>query len=106
MEKSTIKMRVRAKDGEIKLRALIKHPMETGLRKDKVTGLNIPAHYITYLVVECNGEAVFSADWSASIAENPFISIKFAGSQGDTVKLIWKDNRGGSDFIERRVSGK
>ncbi len=103
MEKSTIKIRLKEKDGQIWLRALIKHPMETGLRKDKMTGLDIPAHYINDVVVEANGETVFSADWSTSISQNPFLFIKFSGSKGDTVRLTWKDNMGKSDFIEKTV---
>ena len=103
METSTIRYRIKHKDGQIWLRALIKHPMETGLRKDEKTGLNIPAHYINYLVVEANGETVFSADWSTSISENPLLFIKFAGSKGDTVRLTWKDSMGQSDFIETTV---
>jgi len=104
--KSTIKIRVKEKDGQIWLRALIKHPMETGLRKDKITGMNIPAHYISKLVVETNGETVFSADWSTSISQNPFLFIKFDGSKGDTVRLTWRDNMGNSDFIEQTVGKK
>ena len=106
MEKSTIKIRAKEKDGQIWLRALIKHPMETGLRKDKTTGIEIPAHYINNVVVEANGETVFSADWSTSISQNPFLSIKFDGSEGDTVRLGWKDNMGKSDFVEKTVGKK
>lgn len=101
MEKSSIKIRAKEKDGQIWLRALIKHPMETGLRKDNTTGIQIPAHYIHNVVVQSNGETVYSADWSTSISQNPFMLIKFDGSAGDTVRLTWKDNRGNSDFVDR-----
>ena len=106
MDKPTIKMRVKEKDGAIWLRALIKHPMETGLRKDKKIGTTIPAHYISDIVVESNGETVFSADWTASVSQNPFLLIKFYGSTGDRVKLTWKDNMGNSDSLEKTVGKK
>lgn len=106
MDQPTIKMRVKEKDGAIWLRALIKHPMETGLRKDKETGKTIPPHYISDVLVESNGETVFSADWSTSISENPFLSIKFFGSEGDRVRLSWKDNMGNSDFVAKTVGKK
>jgi sulfur-oxidizing protein SoxZ len=80
--------------------------METGLRKDKKTGMTIPSHYISDVVVESNGETVFSADWSATLSKNPFLSIKFYGSKGDTVRLTWKDNMGNSDFVEKTVGKK
>ena len=106
MKESSIKIRVKEKDGQITLRALIQHPMETGLRKDKITGVEIPPHYISDVLVESNGETVFSADWSTSISKNPFLSIKFYGSNGDTVRLSWKDNMGNSDFVEKTVGKK
>ena len=105
MAASTIKMRAKEQDGKIHLRALIKHPMETGLRKDKQTGIIIPAHYINDVVVEINGITVFSADWTGSISANPFLSISFDGAVGDAVRLTWKDNMGNSDSLEKIVGG-
>ncbi len=46
MAKSSIKVRAKVKKGEAKVKCLISHPMETGLRKDKKTGKLIPAHFI------------------------------------------------------------
>ena len=43
---STIKMRPKESNGVVTVKALIKHPMETGQRKDKKTGDLIPAHFI------------------------------------------------------------
>lgn len=103
MKSSSIKIRVKAEDGKIHLRALIKHPMETGRRKDAATGDLVPAHFINSVVVESNGEAVFSADWSTSVAADPFLSIVFDGKAGDNVRLAWQDNTGRSDSIEKQV---
>ena len=36
---STIKMRPKESNGVVTVKALIKHPMETGQRKDKKTGI-------------------------------------------------------------------
>lgn len=103
MAKSTIKMRTKEKDGKIYLRALVTHPMETGLRKDKETGLIIPAHFINSVAVEVNGEPVFSADWTTSVSKDPFLSISFDGGTGDKVKLTWNDNMGNSGSLEQTV---
>ena len=43
---STIKIRAKESNGVVTVKALMKHPMETGKRKDKKTGENIPAHFI------------------------------------------------------------
>ena len=39
---STIKIRAKESNGVVTVKALMKHPMETGKRKDKKTGDNIP----------------------------------------------------------------
>ncbi|GAA0417985.1 thiosulfate oxidation carrier complex protein SoxZ [Cocleimonas flava] len=106
MAKSTIKLRTKEKGGKVQVKALITHPMETGLRKDKKTGDKIPAHYITEVKVEANGKTVLTADWSGSVSKNPFISFNYAGSKGDKVKLTWTDNMGKSDSIEKEVGKK
>ena len=92
------KVRAQLKGGETTLKALITHPMETGLRKDKKTGKVIPAHFIQKLVVEHNGKSVLDADWGAAISANPYLSMKFSGAAaGDSVKITWNDNTGASD---------
>ena len=103
MAKSTIKLRTKEKGGKIQVKALITHPMETGLRKDKKSGGKIPARYITELVVAANGKPVLTAHWSGSVSKNPFISFSYAGSKSDSVKLSWKDNTGKSDSLEKKV---
>jgi len=106
MAKSTIKLRTKAKGGKIQVKALISHPMETGLRKDKKTGKAIPAHFISEVIVEANGKPVLTALWSGSVSKNPFLSFNYAGTKDDTVKLSWKDNTGKSDSIEKKVGKK
>lgn len=105
MAKSTIKLRTKEKGGKIQVKALITHPMETGLRKNK-KGKTIEAHYISKITVEANGKAVLTADWSGSISKNPFLSFKYAGTKEDKVKLSWEDNTGKSDSIEKKIGEK
>ena len=104
MAKSTIKLRTKNKGGKIQVKALIKHPMESGLRKDKKTGEKIPAHYINEVVIDVNGKPALAISWSASVSKNPFVSFAYAGAKGDAVKLSWKDNTGKSDSLEKKVS--
>lgn len=106
MAKSTIKLRTKEKGGKIQVKALITHPMETGLRKDKKTGGKIPANYITEVVVTANGKPVMTANWTGAVSKNPFLSFDYAGSKSDMVKLTWKDNNGKSDSIEKKVGQK
>ena len=92
------KVRAQLKGGVTTLKALITHPMETGMRKNKKTGKKIPAHYIQKLTVEHNGKNVLDADWGPAISTDPYLSIKFKGAaKGDKVKISWNDNTGMSD---------
>jgi len=92
------KVRAQAKGGVTTLKALITHPMETGLRKNKKTGKKIPAHFIQKLTVEHSGKSVLDADWGPAVSANPYLSIKFKGAaKGDSVKISWSDNTGKSD---------
>lgn len=94
-----IKLKAKEKDGVLQVKALMNHPMETGQRKDS-KGEKIPAHYISEVVVQVNDKDVISANWGASISQNPYLSVSVAGKKGDKVKLSWTDNKGESDSAE------
>ena len=97
---SSIKMRANADGDVITVKALISHPMETGLRKDKA-GKLIPADFIQEVSCEHNGVAVLTAQWGTAISKNPYLSFRFRGGKaGDTLKLSWKDNTGKTDSAE------
>ena len=58
MASKTIKLKAKAENGEVTVKALIKHPMETGRRKDKDTGELVPAHFINEVTCTHKGEPV------------------------------------------------
>jgi len=102
---SSIKARAKMSDGVTTVKALVKHPMETGQRKDKKSGKLIPAHFIQEVVCEHNGTKVMTALWGAAVSKNPYLSFKFAGAKtGDSLKISWVDNKGESDSTETKVS--
>ena len=101
---STIKIRANAEGDVITVKALISHPMETGLSKDK-SGKVIPADFIQEVSCEHNGVPVLTAQWGTAISKNPYLSFKFKGGKvGDTLKMSWKDNIGKSDSEETVIS--
>ena len=105
MASNTIKIRAKASGGTTEVKALIQHPMETGLRKDKKTGEKIPAHYIKEVVVQHNGNVVCTANWGVAVSKNPYLSVKFKGGKaGDTVNVSWNDNNGDSDSRDVKIS--
>lgn len=92
------KVRASLKGDVTTVKALITHPMETGLRKDKKSGKKIPAHYIQDLTAEHNGKKILNAEWGPAVSQNPYLSFKFTGAKaGDKIKLSWVDNKGDSD---------
>jgi len=102
---ASIKIRAKVSDGLTTVKALVKHPMETGQRKDKKTGKLIPAHFIQEVTCEHNGNTVITAMWGPAISKNPYLSFKFKGAgKGDTLKLSWVDNKGEKDSAETQVS--
>lgn len=104
MAETAIRIRAQMKDNVTEVKALMSHEMETGLRKDKKTGETIPAHFIKDVVCEHNGKQVMVAHWGVAVSKNPYLSFKFKGAaKGDTVKVSWTDNKGGSAESEAKV---
>ena len=102
---ASIKIRAKAKDGVTTVKTLMSHPMETGTRKDSKTGKNIPAHYITEVTAEHNGNKVMTAHWAGGISKNPYMSFMFKGAAaGDKIRISWVDNQGKSDSEEAEIS--
>ena len=99
-----IKIRAQAKKGVTTVKALMSHPMHTGLRKNKKTGKKIPAHYIQEVKCEHNGNVMLTALWGPAISKNPYLSFKFkGGAKGDSIKVSWVDNKGESSSKEAKV---
>lgn len=89
-----IKLKARSRRGVIKLKALVNHPMETGLRKQK--GKVVPANHITDLTISVNGTAVMTSDIGSSISKNPYFQFWIEGKKGDEITLSYNDNNGKS----------
>lgn len=102
----TIKSKTKmTSDGNVQVKMLIKHPMETGQRKDRKTGKPIPAHYVEVVTCEWQGKEMIRAHWGPAISKNPYLSFKITGPQvGDTLTLRWSDNKGESGEQQSQVS--
>jgi len=95
---NSIKVRAKLKGDVTEVKALMSHPMETGLRKDKKTGEVIPAHFIQEVICTWQDKQVMNALWSGGVSKNPYIAFKFKGAaKGDSIELTWTDNKGESD---------
>ena len=78
--------------------------METGRRKDDLTGKIVPAHFITELRLEHAGRPVVEGLLSTAVSKNPYFAFELESAQpGDTIRVSWKDNQGSSDSASYKI---
>lgn len=92
-----MKIKAKVKNNAVDVKLLIKHPMETGRRKDG-DGKLIPAKYITEVEAVHNVNVVFHAEFGTAISKDPYLAFRFKGGvKGDVVTIMWKDSAGASE---------
>ena len=86
------------------VRILMRHPMETGQRKD-AKGEIVPVHFIQNVVVTHNGNVVLDAQWSQAVSRNPVFAVRVRGAKaGDKIAVTWVDNKGDKRTDEATVA--
>ncbi len=75
------------------VRALVAHPMETGLRVDAL-GNKVPRDIVRRVEARLDGELVFAADLHPAVAANPYCAFPLV-VQGDGALIVsWVGDRG------------
>jgi len=93
-----------AKRGEVILiKTLIKHPMETGYRRDH-RGQVIPRHIIKRFVATYNGEEVFSADLTQGVAANPYLAFTTTAVESGELAFAWTDDLGSTHTEKAEIT--
>jgi len=95
-----IKLKPKARKGVIGIKALIKHPMETGLRKKK--GKIVPANHIVSMEILHNGATVVNADIGSSISKDPYFKFQVPGAKGDLIEIRYTDSLGKSGSASKK----
>ena len=101
---SSIKMRAKSKDGVTTVKALISHPMETGLRKDSKTKKLIPRNIINKFVCTFEGKEVISADLHPAVAANPYFAFFTRVEKSGTFEFTWTDDKGKSTKASKKIT--
>ncbi|WP_102960107.1 quinoprotein dehydrogenase-associated SoxYZ-like carrier [Mangrovicella endophytica] len=84
-----------ANGGRSEAQLMIRHPNNSGLQKDQVTLLYIPAHFITDLTVSRDGQPVFTMSGGISISEDPSFRFDYAADGGPgTFAAMARDTEG------------
>lgn len=105
MSNNPIKIKAVMENNVAHVKMMIKHGMETGLRKDKTTGETIAASFIKEVHCEHNGQLALVANWSSAISKDPYLSFKIQGAKsGDKIIISWIDNNGLSESSEATIN--
>ena len=103
--KPRVKVPKTAAVGEvIELKALISHPMHTGLAKNKKTGEKIPRKIINRMTVSFDDEEFFSTDFTPAISANPFLAIPFKALKSGAFKFVWVEDGGAEFSISKKMT--
>ena len=78
----------------INVRALLSHPMLTGMSRDQA-GIPIPAYFVNDVEITYGGERVAHFEWSSGISRDPFVGFSLRASKEAPLVATWKDNKGG-----------
>lgn len=86
---------------------MIRHPNYSGLQRDQITQLFIPAHFIDHLEVWQGDELLFTMDGGISISENPVFRFAYNdnGATALTVKATDTDGNSFESNLPKSVSG-
>jgi sulfur-oxidizing protein SoxZ len=86
-----------AAKGEVfRVKTIISHEMETGLRFDD-NGAVIPRKIINRFVCTYAGTVVFSVDLHEAVSANPFLEFFLVATETGPLEFIWEED-GGSVF--------
>ena len=92
----SFRLKAENKGDAYEIKALFKHPMETGPRKNKATGEVYPADFINEVTGKVNGAPAMVAEWSGAVSQNPFLAFRVTGKAGDKVEVSCTSNKGDS----------
>lgn len=87
-------MPAEAKKGEVvDIKAILRHPMETGYRVDRV-GQKIPRNIVTEMAVTYDGSEVLRWHLQPGIAANPYIGFSTVATVTGELVFTWTDDQG------------
>lgn len=87
--------------GEIfRVRAIVGHPMETGLRRG-ADGGTIPRLIINRFVCRYDDVEAFSVDLREAVAANPFLEFHLRATVSAVLEFTWLEDGGGSYTLSR-----
>ena len=76
----------------VKVKTLAEHNMETGVRRDKVTGVIYPRLILQNVTAKFNGKKVFEANWFSGVSANPYLAFFIKPQSSGLIEIKWRDD--------------
>ena len=82
----------------VKIKTLAEHEMETGVRRDNITGVIYPRLIIQSVIAKCNGKIVFNANWFSGVSANPYLAFYITAKESGLIEIEWKDDHATTSY--------
>ena len=87
------------KAGEnVKIKTLAEHEMETGVRRDNITGVIYPRLIIQSVIAKYNGKIAFKANWFSGVSANPYLAFYITAKESGLIEIEWKDDHATTSY--------
>lgn len=102
--KPRVKLNTNPTAGEaVVVKTLIRHPMESGQRKDK-EGNPIPRKIVNKFSALFNGETVVAVDLEPAVSANPYFEFTAKFPESGTLVFQWHDDDGSVYELEEQIT--
>ena len=82
----------------VKIKTLAEHEMETGVRRDNITGIIFPRLIIQSVIAKYNGKIVFKANWFSGVSANPYLAFYITAKESGLIEIEWKDDHATTSY--------
>ena len=82
----------------VKIKTLAEHEMETGVRRDNITGVIYPRLIIQSVIAKYNGKIVFKANWFSGVSANPYLAFYLNAKESGLIEIEWKDDHATTSY--------
>ena len=82
----------------VKIKTLAEHEMETGVRRDNITGVIYHRLIIQSVIAKYNGKIVFKANWFSGVSANPYLAFYITAKESGLIEIEWKDDHATTSY--------
>ena len=82
----------------VKIKTLAEHEMETGVRRDNITGVIYPRLIIQSVIAKYNGKIVFKANWFSGVSANPYLAFYITAKESGLIEIEWRDDHATTSY--------